>query len=609
MRKVSLMTAIAVAIGISPVAVQAQFQGESNPFEQFRRNPATFSRADATARQQAEADTKKQVDAKAALGLQNYGDKLFGEATEMGVQSAEYRSESSNKTVTPVSAFGEPAEAVQEFTSNRVSLPAPTERRTVSAPQLGPATSLTDPVATTSIRPASIKDAAPTNLKAEWKTSGAFNVGQECTCSLVITNSGAGTASDVTVETHIPTSARVISAIPKPVATSTFLSWAIGAMAPNSSKTIEVVLIPSAQGEFRPTAHVRHTSTAVAGFKILEPMLSLAVAGPTEVYSGDPASQIVTITNPGTGVATNVVLEAIIPAGLEHARGGKLRTELGNLNPGETRSVRLALAAVTGGEHILQVGAKADAGLSQASTAKVSVIAPSLASSIDGPGLRYLGREAVYAISIGNDGAAATDNVRVMHKLPEGFGYVSSTRGAKFDPQTNIVSWFVGRLDRGQTIKLGLTLLAEKSGSFTHLVRATSDQGVVSDTQMTTRVEGVSALAVNVSDLDDPVEVGGDAAYAIEIKNEGSAPATNVALICELPAGTTFKNAKGPSRHAEASGKVMFQPIASIAPGQTMTYQVIASGSQAGSKLFRATISSDTVEKITSEESTRFYGE
>ena len=602
MQKTGWIAAVAISLGMAPMVGMAQ--AESNPFEQFRSR-TSFARGSAKESKPAAKPSESP--------LTNYGERLFGQD---GVQSADYATESTKKTVTPTSAFGSSESSVPEFSAGRVSLPAPTGRRPqLTAPKnslLNAGPSLTDPVATSkgaSIRPATIASAAPTDVKAEWKAASAFNVGQECQCTLAVTNTGEGTASDVTVETHFPTSARLISAEPKPSTASAFLTWSIGTLAPKATKTINVVFVPSTQGAFQPTAHVRHTSTAVAGFSVLQPMLELKVAGPDEVYAGDPASQVVTISNPGTGVATNVVLEAVIPKGLEHARGGKLRTELGNLNPGEVRSVRLALAAVTGGSQVLQVGAKADAGLSQASTAKINVIAPSLATKIDGPGLRYLGREAEYTITIANDGAASTDNVRVMHKLPAGFDYVKSTRGAKFDENSRIVSWFVGRLDRGQSVDLGLVLNATKTGEFTHNVRATSDQGVVSDTKVSTRIEGVSALALNVTDLDDPVEVGKEAAYQIEIKNEGSAPATNVTLACELPQGTEFKTAKGPSRHAVAAGKILFQPIKSIAPGQTVTFQLQAAGLQPGMKRMRATIASDATESLISEELTRFYGE
>lgn len=601
MRKLGLLAAVAISLGLSPSMGLAQFGQGSNPFESFR--PTSFARQSDQAEEQAKP-APEQAD---ESSLKNYGEKLFGGE----VQSADYSNDGQKETVTPTSAAGPAGEAMDEF-SGRVSLPAPTGRREAStgaASLSGP--SLTDAVATTrtSIGPAKTAAAGPTDLKSEWKATSAFNVGQECTCALTVTNTGAGTASDVQVEAHFPTSARLISAEPKPSAAASFLTWSIGALKAGEEKTINVKFVPSAQGNFEPTAHVRYTSTAVAGFSVLQPMLSLVVDGPSSVSAGDPASQTVTITNPGSGVATNVVLEAIIPAGLEHARGKKLRTELGNLNPGEVRSVRLALAAVAGGQHILQVAAKADSGLAQSSDATISVIAPSLAAKIDGPGLRYLGRQANYKITIANDGAAATDNVRVMHKLPAGFEYVKSSRGAKYDPNSRIVSWFVGRLDRGQSIELGVALTATKSGEFAHNIRATSDQGVISDATVSTRVEGVSALALSVTDLDDPVEVGKEAAYQIEIKNEGSAPATNVTLVCELPAGLAFKSAKGPSRHAEAAGKILFQPLNAIAPGQTVTFTLQASGQQAGMKRFRATIASDTTESLISEELTRFYAE
>ena len=140
-------------------------------------------------------------------------------------------------------------------------------------------------------------------MAATRKADAAFNVGQECRCRLEVSNSGSAAADNVVVETAFPTSARLVSAQPDPTATGSVLSWTLGTLSAGETKTIEVVLVPSATGDFNPTAEVRHTSTVVAGFNVLQPLLDISVSGPGEVYSGDPASQVVTISNPGTGVA------------------------------------------------------------------------------------------------------------------------------------------------------------------------------------------------------------------------------------------------------------------------------------------------------------------
>ncbi len=104
-----------------------------------------------------------------------------------------------------------------------------------------------------------------------------------------------------------------------------------------------------------------------------EPLLAVKIEGTSEVMVGEITSQTLMISNPGTGTAANVTVEAIIPAGLVHAKGDRLQMELGNLAPGESRPVRLALTAESGGRQVIEVHATADSGLVQSAAAEVTV--------------------------------------------------------------------------------------------------------------------------------------------------------------------------------------------------------------------------------------------
>ncbi|MEZ6146797.1 MAG: hypothetical protein R3B91_15545 [Planctomycetaceae bacterium] len=453
------------------------------------------------------------------------------------------------------------------------------------------------------------QEAAPA-VSAVWKPLGPLNVGQECPCELVVTNEGQSIAERVSIEARLPESVRVAKSDPAPVDEKAFLGWRLENLQPQETRSIKVTIIPTQPGPVDASAQVRYTSSSVQSLTVSEPQLNIVVSGPTEISVGEPATQTVTVRNPGTGVASNVRLEAIIPAGLEHVRGSRLLMDIGSLNPGETRRMRLALAAVAGGPQIIQVHAEADAGLVHNASAEVNVIAPSLKAAIDGPGLRYLGREAVFTLSVMNDGAAATDNVQLMHHIPEGYEFVSSDRGAKYDSSTRMLNWFVGRLSPEQPQQLRVTLLATKAGEFTQAVRATSEHGSYSDAQMQTRVEGTASLVVEVSDLDDPVETGVETAYEIRIMNEGTASANQVGLSCELPSGLVFLKAAGPSQHKADAGGIMFKPIPEVKAGQTITYQVFVKGDVAGDKRFRCRLTSDALSQpLFTEELTKFYGE
>jgi len=447
-------------------------------------------------------------------------------------------------------------------------------------------------------------------VTVEWVKKSDITIGQECVCELVVKNHTDSEVADVEVETQVPGNVELISTDPQPASGSASLTWRMGSLGSGQSKAITIRMIPRQRGSIATQAMVRFSNLTTRTFNVSEPMLALELSGPNEVMVGETASQTVTIRNPGTGVAANVKVEARIPEGLEHSRGSRLVMDLGALNPGESRPVRLALAAVSGGRHVIEVKARADGDLIQAAATEISVIAPRITAGIEGPGLRYLGRQAVYTLTVSNDGAGNTDNVRIMHKIPEGFEFVSCEKGGRFDSSTRLLNWFVGPLSSGESAEAKVTLKATQSGEFTHFIRATADQGVVSDARASTHVEGAAALAMHVKDLDDPVETGIEAGYEIRITNEGSAAAEQVVLVCELPEGAVFSSATGPASHAAGGKTVSFQPIATIAPGETAKFQVFIRGQVAGNLRFRTKLTSASVnEPLTSEELTKFYDE
>lgn len=472
-------------------------------------------------------------------------------------------------------------------------------------------------VISSSYTSASSSDQSPaSDVRIEWRRNGEINVGQETACVLVVKNHGSSDAREIEVTASFPGSVRLLSSNPQPTYSQPGnggepqLSWHLTQLAPGAESHFEIALIPLERGELQTQADVRFTSRTSSVFTVSEPLLDVTIDGPQSVLVGEPASHIVTISNPGTGIATHVELEALIPEGLEHSRGSRLLMDLGNLNPGESRSVRLSLAAVRGGQHVVNVQARADASLVDSAASQLTVVAPSLIAAIDGPGLRYLGRQAVYTLSVANDSSVPTDNVRVMHKIPEGFRFVGSDLGAQFDEANSLLNWFVGRLEEGQTAELQVTLEATAAGEFTHFIRATSENGAVCDSQVGTKVEATPSLALELRDIDDPVELGTEAAYEIQVRNEGTAAASNVGLWCELPAGVVFTSASGPSEHSVENGAVHFLPLTQLAPGESATYQVIVNAQVLGNHRLRAHLSSDSIgEPLTDEELTKFYGE
>ena len=446
------------------------------------------------------------------------------------------------------------------------------------------------------------------SIELKWKKRTEFIVGQECEFDLIVSNTGSGDAMDVVIDAYFPAAVRLTKAAPKPLASNDRLSWTFDKIAESEQHVIRLAMVPSQRGDLNTRATARFTSVASNQFTVQEPMLKLAVTGPDEVIIGEPASQVVQVSNPGTGIAKKVEIEVRVPQGLEHPRGERLLMEIGSLNPGEKRNVRLSLSARAGGKHDVQIMARAENGLRQLSTAKVNVIAPSLTLDVAGPSLRYIGRSATYAVTVTNTGSAATNNVRVVHEIPAGFEYHKADKGGKWEEASRTINWFVGRLDAGESMKLQLHLTAKQLGDHAHKVRATSEHGAKTDAGIKTRIDGTASLILEIVDLDDPVEIGKETAYEIRVKNEGSKADTNVGIACELPRGAQLVSVKGASQYREADGGVFFKPLPNLAPGKVAVFQVILKGNVAGNHRFKARLTSDSItDPLIFQELTKFY--
>ena len=446
------------------------------------------------------------------------------------------------------------------------------------------------------------------NVVTEWRKNGDMNVGQKCQLELIVKNTGTAMAAYLEVAAEFPSTLRVTETSPNPFADGT---WKIPVLAPDKEFRIAITVIPLQRGEIAPNANVKFTTATAAAFTVEEPLLALAVSGPEQVTLGEAASHVVTISNPGTGVASDVTVMVTLPEGLEHvSKRDRLMMDLGSLSPGEKRNVRLALTAIHGGDQSLIIDAKAGAELTSQSRSLVKVLAPQLEIAVDGPGLRYVGRDARYNVSVSNKGAAPTNNVRAMYAVPDGFEFQSASRGGNYDKTRRIVSWFVGSVKSNETIELSLKLRPVKPGDFAHAARVVSEHGDIAEAQAATRIEGTASLLLKVADLDDPVETGKETAYEITIQNDGSKEAQNVGLSIELPVGVKLVDVKGPSSHIAESGLVVFKSLPTLPAGKTATYRVFVQGSEEGNQRLRARLTSDSIqEPLTVEELTRFYAE
>jgi Domain of unknown function DUF11 len=448
------------------------------------------------------------------------------------------------------------------------------------------------------------------SVTIEWFGPTTLKVGTLAEYTLVARNTAAIPLHKVIAQVKVPTGAKVIGTEPKSAGSDTVLLWDLGTLQPGKDKSVKVKLVPPSTGEMICSAWVTVTGSNSLKVQVREPKLQLAVTAPAKAMPGDPVAVIVAVSNPGDHPAEGVLLALALGAGLEMAEGVKPIVEVGAVPAGKTREFKVPLVARTAGTHKCDVSAEGEGGLKAAGSAIVSVVQSKLNLEVTGPKLRYLDRKALYSVKVTNPGDAPAAEVAVSQKVPDGFKFASADAGGKFDAAARTIRWVVGEIAPGASHELKCELIASSIGDFNHAFTATAARGVTADKSFPTRVEGLAALAMEVSDSDDPVEVGSDTTYEIRVTNTGSKDETDVKLICAIPPQMKFKAADGPGKFEVVDGQVTFDSLKRLPARGDVIYKVTVTAKQKGDTRFKATLTAGGLtEPVTRQESTRVYSD
>jgi uncharacterized repeat protein (TIGR01451 family) len=141
-------------------------------------------------------------------------------------------------------------------------------------------------------------------------------------------------------------------------------------------------------------------------------------------------------------------------------------------------------------------------------------------------------------------------------------------------------------------------------------VASRAEQGLEDRTEAHVKVEGLVALSFEVTATDGAVPVGGEIAYDVTVVNQGSKPAKNVQVVAAIPQGLRATNGEGAARHVIEGDKVVFAPLAQLAPKAEAKFRVQVQGLRAGDLRTKIMVTADEVqEPITKEQSTHVYAD
>ncbi len=437
-------------------------------------------------------------------------------------------------------------------------------------------------------------------------------VGQEIPYTLTVTNTGTVEIQALTVHSTVPEGLQYVRSVPPATVEGSQLTWTLGGLPGGQAHTLQMVLRSTRVGPATTCA----TVTTVEGIRdekcvttqITAPQLTATLLGPATAALNAPIAYRVTVANPGTGPASNVLLSANFDLALEHeTRANPVELPIGTLGPGETRTVNLTLTPRKLGPLVTQVAATADGNLRAQAEHTVLVQKAQLTVTKTGPAARYVDRPAVWDIRVDNTGEAPLTNVVVRDPLPPELVFLTATEGGQLTGSE--VVWNLGNLQPGEQKVVQVTTRAARlTRQAVNAAVVTADGGLQERAEAAIEIRGVPALDFEVTKVGDPVALKDKVTYTIAVTNRGSLPANGVELSATVPIQMRLTGANGPSRQRVEGQKVIFPPINGVPPGQTVTYTIEVQALQPGDVRFpvelRAAI---LLEPVIKEESTRIY--
>jgi uncharacterized repeat protein (TIGR01451 family) len=436
----------------------------------------------------------------------------------------------------------------------------------------------------------------------------AVGLGQEIAFTTTVTNTGRVESRSMTVRQPIPPRVRYVRSQPPAVVEGQTLIWTLGRLPPGQAHTVQAFFQALAPGPVTSVAAVeteeglRDQQSATT--EVTQPQLRVLLTAPPTGIVGVPVAYQVTVSNPGTGPASNVRLNASFDAGLKHATGANpVMMPLGTLGPQESRVITppLELTPQQAGRFKTTVTVSADGGLKDTAEHVLSVQRAQMSLKLEGPPRKFADRALEWNIHVRNAGDAPLENVVLRDKLPPELTYEGSMPVGSAN--NGEVTWVLGSLAPGAERIVQVTTRTSKTpGKTVHAVSATAEPNVKAEAQSPLDILGLPALRLEAVDIGDPAEIGKHVTYQVEVENTGNLPANQVEIVAFIPPELQPLSGNGPTAARIDKQVVTFGKLEALQPRQKVLYSIETKAVQAGDVRFRVRLSSLALQQPVEEE-------
>jgi len=386
-------------------------------------------------------------------------------------------------------------------------------------------------------------------------------------------------------------------------------TWNLGTLEPGKSVKITLTGGSATVGEIRVCSVVDYTPVLCIDTLAEKPALALEKTGTPSALLCDEINYTITVTNTGTGNASNVKVVDNLPAGVATVDGKtSLTYEVASLGAGESKTFDITAKAARTGSFTNNATASADNGLSASSGNVTTVVCqPVLDATVTAEEAQtFAGRKITFNGTVANTGDCASEDTVVTMTVPECTTFASANADGK--ASGNVVTWNVGKLEAGASRNFVLTVQADEICIAKTEIAAEGVCAVKDSAPAQTELVGIPAVLLEVVDISDPIKVGNTETYEIKVTNQGTALDTNIRLKATLP---NFEpvSAEGPTNGTIAGNTVTFAPLGSLAPKESKTWTIKARATQAGNirAAFEMTTDEIGTVPVSETESTNIY--
>ena len=291
------------------------------------------------------------------------------------------------------------------------------------------------------------------------------------------------------------------------------------------------------------------------------PQLTIEKIAPQEIQVGNAATFRVVVRNTGTITAREVEIRDQVPKGtrLEATNPrasrdvrGELVWNLGDMEPGEEKTVEAKLMPISEGE----IGSVATVHFKANASVRTRATKPELVVQTSAPKSVTIGEEVKLTITVSNPGSGVARGVVIQEQVPAGLQH----------PAGDELEYEIGDLAPNQSRTLELKLSAARPGQVTNVLVARAEAGL----------KTIEKLPLEVIAPQLKLAISGPkrrflerkTTYKLSVSNPGTAPARDVKLQAKLPDGMRFVSANN-NGHYDSQSKVVSWALAELPVNET----------------------------------------